>query len=153
MISNIRIRCYSGESDIFPFLELRHSAFARQRVGVRKWSREDFHSEFAGSWWWRPDHMWLAETLDVASADSQQHPLVGSVTLAMRGQPGDARPVIHWLMVLPTYRRRGIGRLLIAHLERAAWDAGHRTIWLETHADWEAAAKFYDSLGYHPEHH
>ncbi len=165
-IADIQVRHFAGDADIAPWLELRHQAFARQRIGVRQWSHSDFLDEFVHRWWWRPDHMWLADDLQLSPLGRGQvedsprrgegvpahRRLVGAVTLAMRGNPDDARPVIHWLMVLPSRRRRGIGRLLIAHLERAVWDAGHRTIWLETHAHWEAAAKFYDSLGYHPEH-
>lgn len=59
-------------------------------------------------------------------------------------------PVVHWLLVDPNYRRRGIGRLLMNCLERAAWDAGHRELQLETHAGWSAAVAFYQSIGYAP---
>jgi GNAT superfamily N-acetyltransferase len=51
-------------------------------------------------------------------------------------------------MVHPAWRRRGVGRLLIAHLESAAYTTGYRQIWLETHAAWDAAARFYESLGF-----
>ncbi len=43
-----------------------------------------------------------------------------------------------------------MGRLLMVHLERAAWDAGYREVFLETHAAWQAAANFYEALGYRP---
>ncbi len=33
-------------------------------------------------------------------------------------------------------------------LERAAWNAGHRQIWLETHSNWKDAEAFYDRRGY-----
>jgi ribosomal protein S18 acetylase RimI-like enzyme len=55
---------------------------------------------------------------------------------------------VHWLIVRSNWRRHGVGRLLMAHLETAAWDAGYREVWLETHVAWEAAVKFYRSLGY-----
>jgi putative acetyltransferase len=51
-------------------------------------------------------------------------------------------------MVHPRWRRQGLGRHLMAHLETTAWDAGFREIWLETHTAWEAAVKLYQSLGY-----
>ena len=41
-------------------------------------------------------------------------------------------------------------RLLMSHLERAAWDAGWREVQLETHAGWSAAVAFYQSIGYAP---
>jgi GNAT superfamily N-acetyltransferase len=68
--------------------------------------------------------------------------------MAMRGEPANAHPVVHWLMVDPAWRRRGIGRLLLEHLETAAWGLGYREIFLETHAGWKAAANFYKSLGF-----
>jgi GNAT superfamily N-acetyltransferase len=161
-ISNITVRRYQGEADIPVWLQLRHTAFARERFGVRQWSGDDFLAEFASRWWWQPGRMWLAESIEPAALGSGQgegavgqralHPqLIGTVTLAMRGEPTEpepARPVVHWLMVQPRWRRHGIGRLLMAHLEGAAWDAGYREIWLETHAAWDAAVKFYQSQGY-----
>ncbi len=89
--------------------------------------------------------MWLAES---TAADHDTTQLVGSVTLALRGAGPDARPVVHWLMVDPHWRRRGIGAWLMAELEAHCWDSGHRQIWLETHGDWREAARFYESLGY-----
>ena len=75
---------------------------------------------------------------------------VGSVTLARRGDPPHDKPVVHWLLVLPGYRRRGIGQLLTATLEAAVWDAGGRQVWLETHAGWADAVRLYTRLGYRP---
>ncbi len=73
---------------------------------------------------------------------------VGAVARALRGSGPDARPVVHWLCVLPRWRGRGIGRLLLSQLHQACWDAGHRQIWLETHVGWEAAVRLYRELGY-----
>jgi GNAT superfamily N-acetyltransferase len=146
-ISGVAVRTFATDDDIAAFLDLRHRAFARQRVGVRQWTSDDFLQEFVNHWWWQPARMWFAEQeSDIAAGGPKQ--LVGSATLAMRGEPDSARPVVHWLMVLPTARRRGIGRLLMAHVERAAWDAGYREVYLETHAQWLAAVQFYESLGY-----
>jgi GNAT superfamily N-acetyltransferase len=141
--SDVVVRSYAGPEDIEPWLTLRDRAFAREQVGVRKWNKDDFQREFLEHWWWRPDRMWLA---DVAS-DARRE-LVGAVTLGMRGQEDQARPVVHWLLADPGWRRRGIGRLLLGHLEAAAWKAGYREIFLETHAGWKAAAKFYEALGF-----
>ncbi len=164
-LSGIAVRHFAGESDIPAWLELRHRAFARQRIGVRQWTEADFQAEFTDRWWWQPQRMWLADNSiaepsplgrgQVSAGDSlwrgegASHQIIGTVALAMRGeQAAHARPVVHWLMVHPRWRRRGLGRLLMAHLETAAWDAGHRELWLETHVAWEAAVKFYESLGY-----
>jgi GNAT superfamily N-acetyltransferase len=70
--------------------------------------------------------------------------------MVLRGTGTTERPALHWLAVHPQWRRRGVGRRLVATLERAAWDAGYREIVAETHADWRAAAAFYERLGYRP---
>jgi len=70
--------------------------------------------------------------------------------LAERGSGRAARMVIHWLAVLPNWRRRGVGRLLVAALEQCCWDAGQHEVFLETHAGWTSALRFYESRGYRP---
>ena len=142
-VDGVAVRAFRHD-DVDAWLSLRDRAFARERVGVRAWSETDFRREFLGRWWWRPEWMWLAEH---DSGDDGTE-LVGSVSLAMRGESDRAKPVVHWLMVAPRWRRRGVGRLLLSQSEQAAWAAGYREIWLETHARWEAAVKFYEALGY-----
>lgn len=151
------IRPFAGSADVPPWLTLREAAFARQPVGVRQWTPADFAAEFLDRWWWRPERMWLAEVAEasIASTLATIPPpaptrLVGSVTLAMRGDAGDARPVVHWLMVHPAWRRHGIAQALMARLETRAWKLGYRQVWLETHAQWQAAAALYRKLGYSP---
>jgi GNAT superfamily N-acetyltransferase len=138
-VADIQVRTFCGPQDVPRWLELRHRAFARARLGVRQWTEADFHAEFLAKPWWRPEHLWLAE------AGSE---LVGTVTLAMRGATSQARPVVHWLAVLPSWRRRGVGRMLMSVLEARAWELGYREVWLETHAAWTEAAALYRSLGY-----
>ena len=140
----VQLRNYQGPQDIDLWIEIRSRAFARQKVGVRKWDYGDFEAEFISKPWWDPRSMWLAEAIAPGSL-----PLpVGTVTLARRGDPPRDKPVVHWLAVVPSYRQRGIGRLLIAALEKACWDAGHREVRLETHAAWTEALEFYEALGY-----
>lgn len=151
-IDGLIVRNYRGPEDIEPWLELRHRAFAQQRFGVRQWNAADFEAEFLTKPWWRPERLWLAEAAgqrDPALSTSDVAPrLVGSVAWAMRGDGPLAQPAVHWLAVLPRWRRRGVGRLLMSRLEAACWDAGHRTICLETHIGWSAAVRFYERLGY-----
>lgn len=153
-IPGVKIRHYESDADLAAWLELRHQAFARQRIGVRQWTDSDFHAEFTSRWWWSPERMWLVESSSddtIGGTPPSRGQLVGTVILAIRGgedQIEQVRPAVHWLMVHPRWRRQGIGRLLISQLEAAAWDAGYREIWLETHVAWEAAVKFYASLGY-----
>ena len=145
-VAGVRLRTFGQAGDVERWLELRHRAFARQRVGVRTWTEQDFAAEFLTKSWWLPERLWFAET----AAPSGTPCTVGTVTLARRGDGAASRPVVHWLAVLPEWRRRGVARLLMAELEAAAWDAGHCTLYLETHAGWTAAAKLYEELGYRP---
>src|SRR5439155_23869847 len=73
-VKGLNVRTFR-ESDIAGWLALRERAFARERVGVRKWSVDDFLEEFLHKWWWRPEWMWLAES----EGRSEQRELVGSV--------------------------------------------------------------------------
>ena len=72
------------------------------------------------------------------------------MALAFRGEGTEAKPAVHWLAVLPPWRRRGVGRLLMAELHQRCWDLGYRQIWLETHVRWTGAARLYEELGYRP---
>ncbi|HWB00831.1 MAG TPA: GNAT family N-acetyltransferase [Pirellulales bacterium] len=138
-VPGIALRTFRDRADIDLWLDLRHRAFARQRVGVRAWTRSDFERELFAKPWWRSDRVWFAE----AAGET-----VGMVTLAQRGNGPTAVPVVHWLAVLPAWRRRGIGALLMNAVHRAVWTAGTREVRLETHAGWTAAVRLYESLGY-----
>ncbi|MEX2121062.1 MAG: GNAT family N-acetyltransferase [Pirellulales bacterium] len=169
-VPGVRLRNYAGPADIETWLDLRHRAFAREKVGVRCWEASDFESEFLARPWWSPERLWFAEattppkvagtlrapsarkvagTLRVPSAEPAE--AIGTICLAQRGTGEHARPAVHWLAVLPFWRRRGVGKLLLAALEAACWDAGHRQVFLETHAQWTAALRFYESHGYRPQ--
>ncbi len=158
-LGGVSLRNYRGEADIPLWLELRHRSFARQRLGVRAWNRADFQREFLDRPWWNPDRMWFAEAIGGTGPLEARPPafaitaplLVGAVTLAQRGPTLESsKPVVHWLCVLPPWRRQGVGRLLMATLEAAVWDSGGRLIMLETHSAWNEAVHFYRSLGYSP---
>lgn len=141
-VEGIRLRHFAGETDISVWLELRSRAFARQQLGVGAWDEGDFEREFLAKPWWRPERMWFAETVEDISM------VVGTVTLARRGIEPHDKPVVHWLAVLPRFRGRGIGRLLMETLEATVWDAGERQIWLETHDAWAEAGRLYADRGY-----
>ena len=145
-IPGVQLRHFAGPDDIAPWLRLRESAFARQRVGVRQWTAEDFRAELLDKPWWSNERMWLAESPSLTGEPA----LIGSVTWADRANPSEVRPAIHWLAVLPAWRRQGVGHLLMSALEASCWEAGYRQIWLETHAAWSAAGEFYQRLGYEP---
>ena len=133
------VRTFRGRADIPIWLDLRHRAFARARVGVRQWDEADFEQEFLSKPWWRDEHLWFVE---------HHSSLIGTVALAQRAEGAKAKAVVHWLAVLPVWRRHGIGRALMHVLESRAWELGYREVWLETHAAWTEAVQFYRRLGY-----
>jgi len=146
MVAGVQLRTYQGPQDIEIWLDLRRRAFARQQLGVRDWNADEFDREFLAKSWWQPEAMWFAETQPLLMPSTP----VGSVTLARRGEGSESKPVVHWLLVLPKFRKQGVGRLLMATLEAAVWDSGGRQVWLETHAQWAEAARLYGALGYRP---
>jgi GNAT superfamily N-acetyltransferase len=140
----IRVRTFNSVTDIDPWLMVRNAAFARERVGVRHWSRADFEEEIVRKPWWLPERTWLAETQERDEVPQ----VAGTVTLAFRAGKDRELPVVHWLAVHPRFRRRGIGRTLMAVLERYCWEHGWVEIGLETHTAWAKAMALYESLGY-----
>jgi len=139
-VPGIYLRQIQISNDIAPWLALRERTMESEMPRARPWSVADFHAEMTEKLWWREDRSWIAKT---DSAD-----FVGAVTLAIRSGEDGSTPVVHWLLVDPSFRRRGIATLLMQNLERAAWDDGHREVQLETHAGWQAAVAFYQSIGY-----
>jgi len=142
-VADFSVRNISIPDDVAAWLALRDRAMAEQLPRVRPWSVSDFFSEMQSKPWWRPERMWLAFAREAAFP-------IGAVTLALREGTISTITVVHWLLVDPAWRRRGVGRLLISHLELAAWNDGWREIELETHASWSAAVAFYQSIGYAP---
>jgi GNAT superfamily N-acetyltransferase len=138
-VPGIRVRTYEHGADAKLWLELRNRSFAQ--MVVRPWDSSDFDREFMAKPWWRPEHMWFAESIGTSSG-------VGTVTLAFRGSGNSVRPVVHWLAVLPPWRRRGIGELLMSVLEARVWELGYRQVCLETHRGWVEAMRFYQARGY-----
>ncbi len=143
------VRNFNNDNDIDHFLRLRGRAFAREKVGVRQWDEADFDAEITSKAWWTPERTWFAVKTSDEGAPQTEQP-IGTVTLAQRGVGPDSQPAIHWLAVDPLWRRHGVARLLIEHVEVYCWREGFREVCLETHAGWTAAAAFYESLGYRP---
>lgn len=139
-------RVFQDAHDVACWLGLRQAAFADQQPAVRPWTEADFAREMTGQPWWRPERMWLTE---VAQSGGPPR-LVGSPILTERGSGASALPALHWLMVSPEMRGRGVAACLLAHAEAACWDDGRLEIVLETHAGWLPAVRFYERHGYEP---
>ena len=59
----------------------------------------------------------------------------------------DEHPFMNLLFLLPEYRGKGCGRLLVQHWEALMKDSGHETVMTSTQAN-ECAQFFYRRLGY-----
>lgn len=145
--ANVAIRTIEVPRDLPTWLQLRDRVIAGLQPTPRPWTTANFQVEMLAKPWWRADRCWIAEVRESAH---ESPTMIGSVTLAERVGDQVSVPVVHWLIVDPTWRRHGIGRLLMNQLEQAAWEAGHRELQLETHAGWTAAVAFYQSIGYAP---
>jgi GNAT superfamily N-acetyltransferase len=62
--------------------------------------------------------------------------------------PGTAE--IKRMFVAPSYRRRGLARVLLQHIEDAVRAAGFQHLWLETGVNQPEAMALYRSSGYNP---
>ena len=71
---------------------------------------------------------------------------IAGFVLAHRRRLGGAHLIT--LDVLPSWRRRGLGRRLLLACERRLRGAGVRTVWLETALSNAPAQSLYASLGY-----
>jgi GNAT superfamily N-acetyltransferase len=142
--AGVSIRSIVVPDDVAGWLKLRGRATDGLIPQVREWSREDFAAQMLAKPWWRNDRTWLATQPQLGGS------VIGAVTLGLRTGADATVPIVHWLLVDPAWRRRGVGRTLMARLESAVWEAGYRQVELETHANWTDAVAFYQSMGYAP---
>jgi ribosomal protein S18 acetylase RimI-like enzyme len=133
----------SGDAEARAWLALREATFAGLVATGRSWTPDDFRREFTAKPWWKPERMLLA-----VAAENGGEAIVGTVTLGRFGRPPDDHASVQWLMVRPEHRRRGIGKLLLATIERQAFAAGETMLTLETHAAWSDVVRLYRAAGY-----
>ncbi|TMW58415.1 hypothetical protein Poli38472_009974 [Pythium oligandrum] len=83
---------------------------------------------------------WLA-TIE----EDEKEVLVGMVALERKA---DNEGELRRMSVKAEYRRYGVGRLLVSHLENWAKKEGMTKVWLGTGGIMQQAQKFYQSMGY-----
>jgi GNAT superfamily N-acetyltransferase len=69
---------------------------------------------------------------------------------SLPADPSGPRMEVKHLYVVPAERGRGLGRLLLAELERRAREAGAATLLLDTNRSLEVAGGLYRSAGFVP---
>jgi GNAT superfamily N-acetyltransferase len=131
----------NGCDDVAAWLDLRRRAFADEQPPVRDWTPTEFAREFTSKSWWQPQHCWFA----VVGGPTQ---VIASATLATRTGRNGSQAVLHWLMVDPQFRRRGIGQALLHTVENRARQLGHAALSIETHAGWQASVQLYKKCEY-----
>src|SRR5688572_23135045 len=104
-VPGVHLRTFAMSNDLERWLALRDGVMAGQLPTVRSWTDADFYAEMASKSWWQADRTWLACRAHEAGD------LIGAVTLAVREGKVASLPVVHWLLVDPKWRRRGIGRM------------------------------------------
>lgn len=141
-VASLEVVPLDASTDVDEWLTLHQRAFLGGNPPVRPWNQADFEREFAPGLSGSGRVAWLAR-------DPAGDPAVacGAVSVTPSRMPG--RPAsVHWLMVDPDRRGRGIGSLLLATAERYAWEQGCREVRLETHCNWRAAVRFFTRHGY-----
>ena len=105
----------------------------------------DFEAEFLAKPWWSPE---LFGSLRCRRMHRIRHGRSAPWPERFEATGLRLGPVVHWLAVLPGWRRRGIGRLLLSQLHQCCWDAGYRQVWLETHSRAGPPCSLYRECGY-----
>ena len=104
--------------------------------------------ELGLGWSWTPSRIaWHVRAVDSVVLVARANLRIAGFAVMRFGRE-DAH--LDLLAVRPAHRRAGIGRGLIAWLEKSALVAGISMIRLEVRAINEVARSFYDKLGYRP---
>lgn len=98
-------------------------------------------ADIRGEYFNRGGGFWVA----TASQDGKSDIVVGIVALEKHA---DGRGEVRRVSTRAQYRRFGVGRILMAHVEQWAQSHGFDNVFLSTGTIMTHAQKFYDSLGY-----
>jgi ribosomal-protein-alanine N-acetyltransferase len=126
---------------LVPNITLAHPGQART---IAEMSRE--HIEYGLGWSWTPSRVLKAvhdDATNVAVVEER-----GAVLGFGIMRYGEQRAHLVLLCVAPAHRKRGLGALLLAWLEKCAATAGLENIQVEARADNPAAIAFYEDQGY-----
>jgi predicted N-acetyltransferase YhbS len=143
-VQGITIRHFEDATDIGRWVKLMDIAFKNLNPPMRPWTEADFKMRIMEQPGWSPAHLFFA--------CNQENQVTGSVSLTFRRRGKDSLPALHLLAVRPEWRRQGIARMLVAHLEAAIREMGFHEVCLETHTGWHEACFFYAALGYKLRH-
>ena len=86
----------------------------------------------------------------VLFAQAPNRELIGTSTAWWGSSPQDEWGRVHWVAVLPTWQRQGIGRALLVATCHRLRDLGHMKAFLTTSAVRVEALSLYRSLGFVP---
>jgi ribosomal protein S18 acetylase RimI-like enzyme len=84
----------------------------------------------------------------VGQVEAMVHQPMESAKFQVTAELGMIRGEVNSLGVLASYRRRGIGRALMAHAEDWLRGRGARVIRLDTFLNSDESVSFYDAIGY-----
>jgi acetyltransferase len=85
----------------------------------------------------------------VVARDAPGGRIVGSAQVDLEARPnGRHRAEVQKVMVRPAHRRRGLGTMLMGHLEAAARERGVRLLFLDTSEGPGGARELYERLDY-----
>lgn len=105
-------------------------------LAKREWRKDDiehYGRSFPISFW--------SQKFEVYVKDGRK--IVGRATLRMRGGVGE----VHQFLIARTYRRKGVGTLLMKKVETIARSKKAHKLFLDTGKGW-AAEDFYKKLGF-----
>lgn len=134
------LRTFCEFPQVDDWLMLRRDSFAGQIQAARDWRALDFHREFTNKIHWDPDNLGFL---------FHEVKIVGSIYLELDSPQNVGQATLNWLMVMPEFRRQGLGRILIAWAEHKAWEQGSDLLCLTTLPTWKSAIRCYRSCGFH----